>query len=84
MPANPFQVGEYLLDHRRVFDAGDDADITAAFTARFNVDVESALQSLRPLVRMSRCREAQGCARAARSLMPGAQPALGLVAAALL
>jgi hypothetical protein len=31
-------VSEYLVDHRRVFDAGDDADITAAFTARFNVD----------------------------------------------
>ena len=30
MPANPFQLSEYLVDHRRVFDAGDDADITAA------------------------------------------------------
>ena len=29
------QVSEYLADHRRIFDAGDDADITTAFTAGF-------------------------------------------------
>jgi hypothetical protein len=34
-------VSEYLADHRRIFDAGDDADITTAFTAGFNVEVES-------------------------------------------
>jgi hypothetical protein len=42
------QVSKYLVDHRRVFDAGNDADITAAFTASFNVDVEYTLESLRP------------------------------------
>jgi hypothetical protein len=31
-------VSEYLPDHYRVFDAGDDAHITTAFTAGFNVD----------------------------------------------
>jgi hypothetical protein len=30
------QVSEYLLDHHQVFDAGDDAHITTAFTAGFN------------------------------------------------
>ena len=39
---------EYLRDHRRVFDAGNDTDITTAVTAGFNVDVEDPLQSLRP------------------------------------
>jgi hypothetical protein len=59
VPAHPFQVSEYLLDHRWVFsaiapgialpptslwsDAGDDAGITAAFTARFNVEFEYPL-----------------------------------------
>ena len=38
MPANPFQVSEYLVDHRRIFDAGDDPDFTAAITTGFNVD----------------------------------------------
>jgi hypothetical protein len=33
-------VSEYLVDHRRAFDAGDDAHITTAFTAGFNIDVE--------------------------------------------
>ena len=42
------QVSEYLPDHHRVFDAGDDAHITAAFTAGFNADVEDALESLCP------------------------------------
>ncbi len=34
---------EYLPDHHRVF---DDAHITTAFTAGFNVDVEDAFESL--------------------------------------
>ncbi len=33
MPAHPFQVSEYLVDHRRVFDAGDDLVDTGAFAA---------------------------------------------------
>ncbi len=77
-------MSEYLPDHRRVFNAGDYFDRATTFTAGFNVDVEYALESLRPLVRMSRCREAHGCARTASSLMPGAQQGFGLVAAALL
>ena len=48
-------------------------DRTATLATDFNVNVEYAFESLRPLVRMSWCREAQGCARAARSLMPGAR-----------
>ena len=31
MPTDPIQVSEYLVDHRRVFDAGDDLDETGAF-----------------------------------------------------
>jgi hypothetical protein len=31
------QVSEYFVDHRRVFDAGDDADITTAFAAGFDI-----------------------------------------------
>jgi len=42
------QVGEYLVDHRRVFDAGDDADITTAFAAGFDIDIEYTFQSLYP------------------------------------
>jgi hypothetical protein len=34
-----FLVGEYLPDHHRVFDTGDDADITTTFTAGLNEDV---------------------------------------------
>jgi hypothetical protein len=33
-------VSECLVDHRGVFDAGNDADITTAFTAGCNVDIE--------------------------------------------
>ena len=41
-------MGENLLDHHRVFDAGDDLyGATAAF-AGFDVDVEHPLQALRP------------------------------------
>jgi hypothetical protein len=32
-------VSEYLVDHRKAFDAGDDADIPTTFTAGFNEDV---------------------------------------------
>jgi len=42
------QVIEYLVDDRRVFDTGDDADITTAFAAGFDIDVEYAFQSLCP------------------------------------
>lgn len=41
------QVGEDLLDHHRIFDAGDDLDDAAAFTAGLDVDVEHPLGSLR-------------------------------------
>ncbi len=62
------QMSEYLVDHHRIFNAGDYFNRATTFTAVFNVDVKYALQSLCPLVRMSRCREAHGCARTARSL----------------
>ena len=39
------QVGEYLLDHRRIFNAGDHFDGATAFTARFDVDIEYASSS---------------------------------------
>jgi hypothetical protein len=42
------QVGEYFPDHRRVFDTGDDPDITTAFAAGFDIDIEHAFQSLCP------------------------------------
>jgi hypothetical protein len=42
------QVREYLVDHCRVFDTGDDADITTAFAAGFDLDMEHAFQSLCP------------------------------------
>ena len=42
------QVGQYLLDHRRVFDASDDFHAATADTARFDVDIEHPLQALRP------------------------------------
>ncbi len=31
---------EYLVDHHRVFNTGDDFNRTAAFAAGFNVDIE--------------------------------------------
>ena len=34
------QVEKNFLDHRRVFDAGDDLDGPATFAADFNVDLE--------------------------------------------
>jgi len=33
------EVSEDLLDHRRIFDAGDDLDVTAAVLAGLDVDV---------------------------------------------
>ena len=42
------KVGEDLLDHHRVFDAGNDSERTGTFPAGLDVDVENALQSLRP------------------------------------
>jgi len=65
------QVSENFFDHGRIFNAGDDFDGATTFSARFNVDVEHPFEPLCSLVRMSRCREAQGSARAARSWMPG-------------
>ena len=40
-------MGEYLLDHHRVFNTGYDLDGTTAFTARFNIDIEYPLHTLR-------------------------------------
>ena len=45
------------------------------------IDVEHTFQALCPLVRMSRCRGAHGCAGATKSLIPGAQQAFGLMPA---
>jgi hypothetical protein len=42
------EVGEDLVDHHRIFDAGDDLDGTAATLADVGVDVENALQALFP------------------------------------
>jgi len=33
------QISEYLADYHRVFDTGDDAHITTAFTAGFDVNI---------------------------------------------
>ena len=45
------EVGEDLLDHGRILDAGDDAHRPAAHSASHDVDVEHALEALRPSVR---------------------------------
>lgn len=42
------QVGKDLLDHHRIFNAGDDLDGVAAAVADLDVDVENALQALPP------------------------------------
>ena len=42
------QVGEYFLDDRGVFDAGDHFDGAAADTAGLYVNVEHAFEALRP------------------------------------
>ena len=41
-------MSEYLVDHRRVFNAGDYFDCATPFTTRFNADVEYPLQPARP------------------------------------
>ena len=42
------EVGEDLLDHHRIVDAGDDPHRPAAFTAGLDVDIEHPLETLRP------------------------------------
>lgn len=42
------QMIEYLLDHRGVFDAGDDPHRTPAGRAGLDVDIENAPETLRP------------------------------------
>src|SRR5210317_849398 len=42
------QVSKYHPDHYRIFDAGNDLDITAAFAASINIDVKHAFQALCP------------------------------------
>ena len=45
----PFlQVIEDLLDHHRVFDAGDDFDGAAAFTTSLDIDIEDTFEPLCP------------------------------------
>jgi len=39
------QVGKYLPNHYRVFNTGDDSDVTTALTTGFYVYIEDALQS---------------------------------------
>ena len=46
---------QYLLDHQRVFDAGDDFHAATADTASFGVDIEHALQALCPAHRYVAC-----------------------------
>jgi len=41
-------VNQYLLDDYRIFDTGNDLDGAAAFTARFDVNTEHALEPLCP------------------------------------
>jgi len=42
------QVGQYLFDDHRIFNAGDDVHGAAAFMAGFNIDVEHLLEPLCP------------------------------------
>ena len=42
------QVGEYLLDDYRIFNAGDHFDAATTGTARLNVNIEHALEPLSP------------------------------------
>ena len=44
------QVCQYLLDHRRVFDAGDDFPATAADAARFDVDINTRFKRYAQLI----------------------------------
>jgi hypothetical protein len=42
-------VGEDLLTHNRIFNAGNDLGFPATFTARLDIDIEDPLQSLCPV-----------------------------------
>ena len=42
------QMGQYLVHHGGVFDAGDDLDGTATAGAGFDVDVKDTLEAVRP------------------------------------
>jgi len=42
------QVSEYLLDNHGVFNAGDHFDAAATLSAHLDIDVEDALEALRP------------------------------------
>jgi hypothetical protein len=53
VPADPFQLSEYLVDHRRVFDAGNDVHITIAHADR-HVGKASCSQTRKPPCRLSR------------------------------
>lgn len=41
-------MSQYLLDHHWIFDTGDDLDAAAAFTASLDINIENALEALRP------------------------------------
>ena len=56
-----------LLDDHWILDAGDDLDRAFALLTLADVNAKHPLETPGPLNRMFRCREAQGCARAARS-----------------
>ena len=43
-----FEMLENLFNDRRIFDTGNNLDGTATILTGFNVDIEYALQSLRP------------------------------------
>jgi hypothetical protein len=43
-----FKVFEYLLDDCRIFDTGNDPNVTTTLTTGLNVYIENSLQSLRP------------------------------------
>ena len=45
------EVGEDLLDHHRIVDAGDDPHRPAAFPAGLDVDIEHPLETLHPVHR---------------------------------
>jgi hypothetical protein len=42
-------MGQYLLDHHRVLNAGNHLHRATAFTAGLDVDVENPLEALRPV-----------------------------------
>ena len=48
-------LNQYLLDHQRIFDAGDDFQAAAADTMRFDADIEYPLQALCPVHRCMAC-----------------------------